>query len=105
ITPNYPCSPTASTNIYIMGMRPHTPYRIQAVYTGGPTTTRGPAALFTTGSIASTIQLPGVSVPISATASASTSQAVVFHDGNGDPWLATPPKSLRVYATDLQGNL
>lgn len=101
-TPAVACSPTASTNLYLVGLRPSTTYAIQYTITDGATTRVGPVSTWTSGAIPADVTIPAISTPIAPTADADTAAGIVF---NAPLALGDDPTLAQLYATDLAGNV
>lgn len=101
-TPRVACSPTTSTNLYLVGMLPSTTYAIQAIYIDSTTTRYGPTATWTTGALPSDIAFPDTSTPLPATADTSLGDGIVWRTTVGDGMGST---RTQLYATNLAGQI
>lgn len=101
-TPAAACSPVASTNVYLVGMRPSTTYAIQYSVTDGTTTRLGPIDHWTSGAIPASVTIPAVTAPVAPTADSDTATGIVYQAPLA---LGDDTTLAQLYATDLAGNV
>jgi len=101
-TPAVACSPTASTNLYLVGLRPSTVYAIQYTVTDGTTTRVGPVDRWTSGAIPADVTLPPITTPVEPTADSDTAAGIVYQAPLA---LDDDTTQAQLYATDLAGNV
>jgi arylsulfate sulfotransferase len=101
-TPARQCSPTQSSNFYLVGMRSLTVYGVQSKVIRGTTVTTSPVTFFLSGTIPRSFVFPTITEPIPANSATSTRDAVVFHDTTS---LGGPFTYPHAFATDLSGNV
>lgn len=94
-----PCSPTASTNLYVAGMLPSTTYNMSYQIVTGAQVTAGPVLPFTTGVPDPGLTFPAISVPING--ATATMQSVLLINA----LTFTPPDFYVPFATDLSGRV
>lgn len=94
-----PCSPAASTNLYVAGMLPSTTYNMSYQIVTGAQVTTGPVLPFTTGVPDPGLAFPAISVPIDG-ATATKQSALLIN-----ALTFTPPDVYVPFATDLSGRV
>lgn len=101
-TPAVACSPVASTNLYLVGLRPSTTYAIQYTVTDGTTTSVGPVARWTSGALPADVTFPAIGAPVAPTADSDTAAGIVYQAPLA---LGADTTQAQLYATDLAGNV
>jgi arylsulfate sulfotransferase len=101
-TPAVACSPTASTNLYLVGLRPSTTYAIQYAVTTGATTSAGPVSSWTSGALPADVTFPAITAPVAPTADSDTAAGIVYQAPLA---LGNNTTDAQLYATDLAGNI